>query len=83
MPNNKLAVTINSTPVEEENKTAPDSINREQNIWRRFEATTEDKSQIQELEAILDRVNLTRRELAVIVATLRVRPEFSLADFDT
>ena len=33
--------------------------------------------------ALLDRLHLTRRELALIVIGLRARPGFELKDFDT
>lgn len=52
-------------------------------LWRRFELRTTDSEQINELKAVLQRHKLTRRELAVIVETLRVRPEFALKDFHT
>lgn len=50
---------------------------------RRFEQVTEDAHVLEELDEILDRKKLTRRELAVILTTLRVRPGYSLEDFDT
>lgn len=49
----------------------------------RFELITDDPEQIKQLNRILDRTDLSRYELAVIVASLRVRPEFSLKDFET
>lgn len=67
----------------EEKKTAPAWLEQEQRKWRRFELATDDRSQIAELNAVLDKAHLTRRELAVIVASLRVRPGFELKDFDT
>lgn len=51
--------------------------------WMRFELITDDPEQIKQLNRILDRTDLSRYELAVIVASLRVRPEFSLKDFET
>ena len=66
----------------ENNKPVPAWLERKRNAWRRFELTSEDIAQIALMEAILERHNLSRFELAVIVATLRVRPEFSFADFD-
>lgn len=51
--------------------------------WLRFELITGDPDQISELESLLGRLQLTRHELALIVLSLRVRPEFSLKDFDT
>lgn len=50
---------------------------------RRFEAVTSDPVLLRELYAVLYKANLSRRELAVISMYLRVRPGFSLADFDT
>mgnify|MGYP002520825953 FL=1 len=50
--------------------------------WRRFELCC-DGAERAELYALLDRLHLTRRELALIVSGLRVRPEFSLEDFGT
>ena len=43
--------------------------------------TATDKAQVDELNSVLKRRNLSRRELAVIVASLRIRPEFTLDDF--
>lgn len=51
--------------------------------WMRFKLMTKDQTQISELETLLSKLKLTRRELALIVLSLRVRPEFSLKDFDT
>ena len=50
--------------------------------WRRFEliAPKEIKDEFYE---ILERLNPSRRELAILVSSLRVRPGFSLADFGT
>ena len=59
----------------------PDWLKAERNKWRPFELTCEDKSQVGELNDILTRHDLTRRELAVILASLRIRPEFTLDDF--
>ncbi len=62
---------------------APNATAESRYMWRRFELTTSDPAQIAELEAVLDRhKDLTRRELAVIVMGLRVRPGFALKDFD-
>lgn len=58
-----------------------EELKAEQNKWRRFELVTADLDQIHQLNDILGRGNLDRYELAVIVASLRVRPEFSLEDF--
>lgn len=60
---------------------APALSEQERRKWRRFELITEDRALAEELDAILDRTRLTRRELAVILLSLRVRPEFSLEDF--
>lgn len=51
--------------------------------WRRFELTTNDEMQIRELNAVLERLKLSRHDLAIIVGSLRVRQEFELKDFDT
>ncbi len=51
--------------------------------WRRFEVVTQNCAQINELNGVLARHQLTRWELAVILATLRIRSEFPLKDFDT
>lgn len=50
--------------------------------WRRFEliAPEEIKNEFYET---LERLGLSRRELAVLVSSLRVRPGFSLKDFDS
>ena len=66
----------------EDKKSAPAWLEQERRKWRRFELVTDDRSQVEELNAVLDKVRLTRRELAVIVASLRVRPGFALKDFD-
>ena len=61
----------------------PDSwLEKEKAKWRRFKLITEDRRQIEELNEILRRAKLTHKELAIIVATLRVRPGLSLEDFD-
>ena len=51
--------------------------------WRRFDLHLKAGPVRDELYQLLDRLHLTRRELALIVLGLRVRPGFSLADFDT
>lgn len=51
--------------------------------WLRFELHFEAGPERDELYQLLDRLRLSRRELALIVLGLRVRPGFSLADFDT
>jgi len=68
--------------VAEDKKSAPAWLEQERRKWRRFELVTDDRSQVEELNAVLDKARLTRRELAVIVASLRVRPGFALKDFD-
>ena len=62
-------------------KSVPAWLEQERNKWRRFELTSENKAQVDELNAILTRHNLSRRELAVITETLQLRPEFTLDDF--
>ena len=49
--------------------------------WRRFELTATDIGQVGELNRIIKGHGLTRRDLAVITASLRLRPEFTLDDF--
>lgn len=66
----------------EDKKSAPAWLEQERRKWRRFELVTDDRSQVEELNAVLDEAHLTRRGLAVIVASLRVRPGFGLKDFD-
>lgn len=66
----------------DDKRTAPAWLEQERSKWRRFELVTEDRDQITELNAVLDKARLTRRDLAVIVASLRVRPGFGLKDFD-
>lgn len=61
--------------------TAPQKQSGER-MWRRFELCVEGKEK-EELYALLDRLHLTRRELALIVLGLRARPGFELKDFDT
>ena len=51
--------------------------------WRRFELHFTAGPERDELYQLLDRLHLSRRELALIVLGLRVRPGFSLDDFDT
>ncbi len=57
-------------------------LEKKERLWLRFELCVTG-SEKDELYALLDRLNLTRRELALIVMGLRVRRGFSLADFDT
>lgn len=51
--------------------------------FRRFELIEKDPTRLNELEAILNRAELSRYELALIVTALRVRPEYCLDDFRT
>ena len=50
-------------------------------VKHRFELTTDDKAQLAELSAALKRHSISWRELALIVKSIRVRPEFTLDDF--
>lgn len=50
--------------------------------WRRFELIAPEDIK-DEFYEILERLNPNRRELAILVSSLRVRPGFSLADFGT
>ena len=49
--------------------------------WRRFELTTESEAERERLERVLDEHRLSRRDLAVILFGLRVRPEFGKEHF--
>ena len=60
---------------------APDWLKAEQEKWRRFELTVTSKEQVDELNVVLENGNFTRRELALIVTSLQLRPGFSLDDF--
>ena len=51
--------------------------------WRRFELHFTAGPERDELYQLLDRLHLSRRELALIALGLRVRPGFSLDDFGT
>lgn len=53
----------------------------EEMLWRRFDLCFDDGPEKDELYRLLDRLKLSRRELALIVAGLRIRAEFSLEDF--
>ena len=66
---------------ESDTENIPAWLKAEREKWRRFELTAEDFTQIAELNAIIERHGLSRRELAVITASLRLRPEFTFADF--
>lgn len=50
--------------------------------WLRFELHFEAGPERDELYQLLDRLHLSRHELAIIVLGLRARPGFSLADFN-
>lgn len=56
---------------------------QERMTWRRFELLENDPEVICELEKTLRRAKLSRYELALIVKSLRVRPELGLEDFRT
>ena len=49
--------------------------------WRRFELLTESAAERERLERLLSEYNLSRRDLAIILFGLRVRPEFGKEDF--
>ncbi|MGM9609856.1 MAG: hypothetical protein ACI3XE_06510 [Eubacteriales bacterium] len=49
--------------------------------WWRFDLLTDNEDAIKELEDILQRRKITRYELAVIVASLRIAPELSAEAF--
>ncbi len=49
--------------------------------WRRFELLTESEAERERLEKLLEEHNLSRRDLAVILFSLRVRPEFGKEHF--
>lgn len=66
-----MEINTNSSP----------ELKREQNKWWRFELIATDIDQVRQLNNVLDKYELTRYELAVIVASLRVRPGFALEDF--
>ena len=51
-------------------------------LWRRFELVEKDPKLVSELYALLDRIDLSRRDLALIILSLRVRPGFDLQSFD-
>lgn len=53
------------------------------NEWRRFELITEDEKMIAALDSLLDRKQLSREELAIILLSLRVRPGIGEEAFGT
>lgn len=71
---------VESAP-ESDTENVPAWLKAERDKWRRFELTATDRAQIDELNAVLAKFDLTRRELAVIVASLRLHPDFTLDDF--
>lgn len=52
------------------------------NEWRRLELVTTDETQIRELYAILAKYKIKHYDLAVILASLRIRPCCELKDFE-
>lgn len=50
-------------------------------VWRRFELTTENVAERERLESLLIERGLSRRDLAIILFGLRVRPEFGKEHF--
>lgn len=66
-----------------EKETVPAWLEQERSKWYRFELTATRPEQVYALNSILEKTKLSRYELAVIVASLRVRPGFSLEDFCT
>lgn len=63
--------------------TAPVDDDQGDRGWLRFELHFEAGPERDELYQLLDRLQISRRELALIVLGLPVRPGFSLEDFDT
>lgn len=59
---------------------SPYDATRSPNIYRRF-IPTEDADLLDAAENIIARHQLTRKEVAIIVMALRVRPEFGPSDF--
>lgn len=49
--------------------------------WRRFELTTENIAERERLESLIIERGLSRRDLAIILFGLRVRPEFGKEHF--
>lgn len=49
--------------------------------WYRFELLTESEAERERLEKVLKKHNLSRRDLAIILFGLRVRPEFGKEHF--
>lgn len=49
--------------------------------WRRLEVITDDVKEVEKLESLCSTKGLTRKDLARILFTLRVRPGFGKSDF--
>lgn len=49
--------------------------------WKRFELITQSGTETEELESVLSEKNLSRKELAIILFSIRVRPGFRRSDF--
>lgn len=49
--------------------------------WRRFELLTESEAERERLERVLKEKNISRRDLAIILFGIRVRPEFGKEHF--
>ena len=56
-------------------------MDKPERVWRRFELIVQNNEEKEELERVLDEKHLSRKELAIILFSLRVRPGFSLEDF--
>lgn len=50
--------------------------------WLRFELTVKNKNDYDRLEQVIKEKKLSRKDLAVILFGLRVRPGFQRSDFD-
>lgn len=77
-----LEVPASALLEEADSANTPSWLVKEQEKWRRFELTTSNAAQVYALNSLLDRLNLSRFELALLLTSLRVRPEFGLEDFD-
>lgn len=73
-----IIVELISPTKEEHMETA-----KPRNEWRRFELITEDEKMIAALDSLLDRKQLSREELAIILLSLRVRPGIGGEAFGT
>ena len=56
-------------------------MDKPERVWRRFELIVQNNEEKEELERVLDEKHLSRKELAIILFSLRVRPGFSHEDF--